>query len=541
LPQIVQAGSINTTALIVPDLYVQIVPPQNLNLNGVPTNVIGVVGSASWGPVDVPSIFGNASQYATTYGPVMARMYDMGTQVATAIQQGAAAFVGVRVTDGTDTAAMATTTAGGGAVMFTALYTGSQGNTTPTSGLTVNLMTGSAPNSWQVVVAMPGFNPEIFNNIPGPPAGATAAELATFWMAVVSAINTGTASTSASQLIVASYDSTAVAAMPMAATFAFAGGTDGATGVDTSTEIGDDVSPYKGMYCLQNQGVSVVVLADSVDTTQYTTQAAFGYQIGAYMILTGPMGDTIANAVATKAAVGLDDYSCKLMFGDWLWWNDQTNNVQRLVSPQGFAAGRLGNLSPEQSSLNKEIYSVVASQSSGPPGSAQLNSYSTIELQTLISAGIDVICNPQPGGSYWGCRSGHNSSTNAAIQGDNYTRLTNYIAATLAAGMGAFVGMLITPTLLQQIGSTLLAFFGNMLQAGQLNAQPSGAVPYSVICNATNNPLSMTSLGYVQANANVTYSAINEKFLVNLQGGQTVVQPSTATTQPNYSPATPTF
>ena len=40
---IVQQGSINTTALVVPDLYVQIVPPQNLVLNGVPTNIVGVI------------------------------------------------------------------------------------------------------------------------------------------------------------------------------------------------------------------------------------------------------------------------------------------------------------------------------------------------------------------------------------------------------------------------------------------------------------------------------------------------------------------
>ena len=42
-----QQGNVNTTALIVPDLYVQIVPPQNLILNGVPTNILGVVGTAS--------------------------------------------------------------------------------------------------------------------------------------------------------------------------------------------------------------------------------------------------------------------------------------------------------------------------------------------------------------------------------------------------------------------------------------------------------------------------------------------------------------
>src|ERR1700761_3703370 len=86
---IVQQGSINTTALIVPDLYVQIVPPQNLVLNGVPTNVLGVVGTASWGPVGHPVIVGTMADYAQQFGSIVPRAYDMGTQVATAVQQGA--------------------------------------------------------------------------------------------------------------------------------------------------------------------------------------------------------------------------------------------------------------------------------------------------------------------------------------------------------------------------------------------------------------------------------------------------------------------
>ena len=64
---IIQQGSVNTTSLIVPDLYVQIVPPQNLVLNGVPTNVLGVVGTASWGPVNQPSIVSTMAT-ATTLG-----------------------------------------------------------------------------------------------------------------------------------------------------------------------------------------------------------------------------------------------------------------------------------------------------------------------------------------------------------------------------------------------------------------------------------------------------------------------------------------
>src|SRR5271154_4028424 len=100
---IVQQGALNTTALVVPDLYVQIVAPQNLLLNGVPTNIIGIVGSASWGPVNQPVIVGTMADYATNFGPIVIRKFDMGTNVATAIQQGATAFRCVRVADGSQT------------------------------------------------------------------------------------------------------------------------------------------------------------------------------------------------------------------------------------------------------------------------------------------------------------------------------------------------------------------------------------------------------------------------------------------------------
>jgi hypothetical protein len=98
--------------------------------------------------------------------------------------------------------------------------------------------------------------------------------------------------------------------------------------------------------------------------------------------------------VTAKSGAGLDSYASKLMHGDWVWWNDQVNSLIRLVSPQGFAAGRLANLSPEQSSLNKQLYGVVGTQKSGVVGSAQQQAYSAADLQTLIQAGLDVIANP---------------------------------------------------------------------------------------------------------------------------------------------------
>lgn len=502
-----QQGALNTTALIVPDLYVQIVPPQSLLLNGVPTDVLGIVGTASWGPVGEPVIAGNMSDYAASFGAVMARKYDMGTQVATAVQQGAGNFRCLRVTDGTDTAATLSVLNG---VTFTAVYTGSLGN-----ALAVTFAPGSAASSWRLTVSLPGLSPEIFDNIAG--TGAL------FWENLVSAVNNGNGVLRGpSQLVVA--NGGAMTAVPVAGTFFFSSGTpgtDGASNINAGTLVGSDTLPRQGMYALRGQGCAIALLADADDPSQWGVQAGFGLAEGIYMILTGPAGDNIANAVTTKAEAGIDIYAAKLMFGDWVYWMDQANAITRLVSPQGFVAGRLANLSPEQSSLNKPLYGVVGTQKSGQPGGGTATTYASADLSVLLGAGIDVIANPQPGGSFWGVRGGHNSSSNAAVNGDNYTRLTNYIAYTLSAGMGAYVGQLVNTTLFQNIRGTLLAFLNALLSQGILGST-DGSLPFAVVCDVSNNPPSRTALGYVQADVQVSYQAINEKFIVNVQGGQTV-------------------
>ena len=123
-------------------------------------------------------------------------------------------------------------------------------------------------------------------------------------------------------------------------------------------------------------------------------------------------------------------------------------------------------------------------------------------------------------------RIGHNSSTNATIQGDEYTTLSNYIARTLAGGMGAYVGAVINAGLLTSIRTTLLSFLSNMLGQGMLGSI-DGTIPYSVISDSSNNPQTRTALGYVQADVAVRYQGINEKFIVNLQGGTGVSVSST--------------
>jgi len=505
---IVPRGTINTTSLVVPDLYVQIVPPQNLMLNGVPTNVVGMVGTSAWGPVNQPVIIATMADYARSFGAIMPRKHDMGTTVAVAIQQGAQNFRCVRVTDGTDVAAQALVP--GTTVSFTALYTGSLGN-----AVTLTLSPGSRPGTWRLRVMLPGFQPELFDNIEG--TGSI------FWQNLADAVNTGQGvQRGASQLVVASHGGATASPVDFSITLGTASvGTDGASGVTSLRLIGVDVPPRSGMYALREQGCGLGALADCDDPTSWVVQAGFGLQEGIYMVMATSAGDTIQAAIAAKHQAGLDSYSAKLMFGDWLWWSDQANESVRLVSPQGFVIGRLANLSPEQSSLNKPLYGVIGSQRSGTPGSGQSASYSSAELSALLEAGIDVICNPQPGGRFWGVRGGHNSSSNAAVNGDNYTRLTNYVAATLASGMGLYVGQVINADLFRNIRATQLAFLQGMLGQGLLGSY-DGSVPFTVICDRSNNPASRTGLGYVQSDVQIQYQAINEKFIVNVEGGQTV-------------------
>ena len=512
---ITQYGALNTTALVVPDLYVQIVPPSAVNLNGVPTNVVGVVGTSSWGPKNTPTVFGSMSEYASVFGPIIARQYDMGTPAALAVQQGAQAFVGVRVTDGTDVAASVSDNTTTPDITFTARYTGSLGNS-----ITVTLSAGANANTWNAMVSLPGVGSEIFQNIGG--TGNA------FWVNLANAINNGqlAAFQGPSQIITAAAGSGTAA--PTAASYTLTGGTDGASTVTTTTLVGSDtVSPQTGMYALRNQNASIGILADATESTEWGPVAQFGLAEGIYFVNALPAGNTVAESVTAVQAAGVSNYSMKIMHGDWIWWQDTTNAVLRLVSPQGFAAGVLANQSPNQSSLNKQLFGVVGSQRSGVAGTSQLLGYSSADLQALFSAGIDVISFPAPGGNYWTVRAGINASSGQAkgTGGDNYTRMTNYLAATLNAGMGQFVGDPITTDLLSEIAGAITSFLQNLVSQGFLSpivSSSNTSPPYSVVCDASNNPQSAISRGYVTCNAQVTYESINRFFIVNMQGGQTV-------------------
>lgn len=494
---LVQQNDINPTALVVPNVYVTVVQPQVQLITGEPTNIAGCVGTAVWGPVGVPVIVGDYSDQVRNFGPLQARPRDLGTLMATAHQQGATQFRCVRVTDGTDTAASITVPTD--AITFTSRYSGTLGNR-----IRVTFSTGSKPNTWRVRVLLTeaGFLPEIYDNIEG-----TGNAL---WVNMAAAINNGQYGIrSPSEIIIATAGAGTTAAS--AATYTLTGGTDGVASVTDTLLVGSDTAPRTGMYALRGAGCSVVALAECSDNTTWAAQVSFGRSEGIYMIGVGPKGETVSSAISAKQTAGIDDPMFKMMFGDWVYWSDVANGQpERLVSPQGFMLGRLANLSPEQSSLNKPIYNIVATQRT-----KLARPYSDADLQALGQAGIDVITNPIPRGFEFGARFGRNTSTNPTVRGDNYTRLTNYIAHSMDRGMGRFVGMLNSARVREQCKVTLDAFLQAMFDAGMIE-------DWNVVCNDSNNPPNRRALGYLQADVQCRYLGIVEQLVISLEGGQSV-------------------
>jgi hypothetical protein len=604
---IYQAGAVNTAAQQVPGVIVQIIPPAASPVNGVPTDILGVVGSATWGPVNKATIVGNYAQYRQNFGDLQNRTFDMGTHVATAILQGAQNFRCVRVTDGTDTAASnyfnrvanavlsvsasggsgmtpgtysLTFTGGGGSgaagtitvaaggtpqtpvvtncgtgytsaptvgiggspggtlptltatvgaatsQLFTAKYTGTLGST-----ITATLSAGQAANTWNLTIAKPNSIPEVFAGLTG--TGAA------FWQAMANAVNNGQSLTRGpSKLVTALYQSNPAAIA--AATVTLTGGTDGASGLTYSNLLGADGvgSSRTGMYALRGTGCAVGLCADVTQSAAWPTIDAFALSEGIYFVHSSPAGDTIGNFQTAAQSAGLS-YASKLMFGDFVWWNDPVNQIARLVSPQGFTAGALANTAPQLGLLNKQAAGVVGTQAS-----LANSAYSNADLLAIVQAGGDVIANPGPGGQggfYWW--TGQNASYNVAINGDNYTRLTFFIARSLNIWAGQWIGQLQTAAQRQAAWSSLDQWLLSLWQQGIIgsadSAYPNGAIPFAIVLDDSNNPPNRVALGWEQADIQITYLSVIRNFLANIQAGQTVqITPAPTTPAGGATPTT---
>lgn len=505
-----QAGTLNTTALQAPDLYVIIQPPGQTYINGVPTDGLGLVGVGSWGPVNAPILgIGNNAQAQQYVGGVTNRSRDIATAVAVGVQNFVQNFALVRVTDGTDLAAkvdlMDTAATPVKGMTLTGLYTGIVGNT-----ITANIVAGTAASTYRLSIQRAGFTPEVFDNIPG--VGAA------FWTNAVAAVNAGQSGLRGPSQIVAATIGTSTAAPNLVTTYTLAGGTDGATGVTDAMLVGTDGLTRTGMYALRKSGAQVGNLIDCQTTTTWAAQLAFGLQEGIYFHAANPPGTSVTTSGTNLSTAGVDGYGINCLVGDWSYWQDNANGVQRMLSPATFTASKQAATSPEQSVLNAPIYGVIATQRS-----LQNLPYSDAEIGLAAQSRLEVLTLGAPAGSIFSCRTGRNASSNSGTNGDNYSRMTNYVAFTIAAAFGYVPGKVQTIDLRRNVKGAMDSFFAN-LQINKIigNVNKPTAPAWSVQIDAANNPFSQVALGYMVATVKVTYLSIVRVFLVNIEGGQSV-------------------
>lgn len=499
-------GTVNLDSLIVPGAYINIRPPSGAAIQAAQADKLAFVGIASWGPVNAPTAFGSPQQGAALFGQQSTRKFDFMTHVQTAAEQGANNFIGVRVTDGSDVAASIEIQTN--CLAVTSKYTGTGG-----SSITVSLSAGSQKGSYRAVIAMPGVTPETFDNM------ATGLSGNAVWVAIAAAINAGTnVQRGPSQIGVASAG--AGTATPVTATYTLSGGTDGVSGVTATTLIGNDAAtPRTGMYALRGTKSMLALLADCDVGSTWPSQVAYGLSEGTFMVLTGPSGDSIANAVSAVQGLGLDSFAYKYLHGDWPSWLDPLVGI-RTVSPQGFVAGLSAAQGPNQSTLNKEIVGIVGTQST-----AANRPYSNTDLATLISAGIDVIINPSQGGDYFGCASGHNGSSNPLIFSDAYSRMTFWQAATLNGpkGLGQFIGDLNTPDEQSALIGALSALYQQQWDEGIIgNSAAPNDSPFSITLPAAVNTQQAIAVGEQFAQIDLVYLGVVEKLVASLNGGASV-------------------
>lgn len=514
---IYQVGQLNTTALSAPGVYLQIQPPP-LIINGVPSNLLGVVGVGSWGPVNSPTLVGSPSNVFTFLGNPAVRKYDLATAMGIFFLIGATAIQYVRVTDGTDTAATAivkdSATTPAAALNLTAFYTGTGGNT-----MTANMLPGTKNGTFKLVIAKPGIQPEVFDNLSG-----TGNAL---YVAAANAVNNGQSNVRGpSQLCVATAAASA-AAPDVTSTFAFSAGTDGTATITDSMLVGVDgvAGVRKGMFCLRGTGAQVGVLLDHSDLSAASTVLAYGLSEGTYFGMQSAPGTSTATTATALNTAGADGYGLKVCVGDWVTYFDGFNQQNRLIGPTTFWAAEQASLSPERSSLNKPLPGIVSTQRV-----AQKQPYSGPEIGAIKQARLDVITNPSPGGNYYAMQTGVNVSSTNGQQGDNYTRMTNYLALTLASAFGKVIGENQTDDLRSDTRAAIQSFLTNLWRSKMIgDVNNPQALPFSVEIDAANNPDQQVANGYMTANVMVKYLSVIYYFVINLQGGQTVVIQSSQT------------
>ena len=521
-------GNLNITALNTPGAYVQLMTPTGLLVPG-PSNAIGIVGTASWGPVNkAVGPIGEISSVASAFGQFNADLflsdpYDLMRAAMQALGE-AQTTVSLnawfcRISDGTDDAAeidlddVTAETALTG-ITLPAKYTGIAGNT-----IKVIIAAAGPAHSYNVtfVASFGGQSySETFLNIAGSASGVSP-----FWLNLKQAIQQGNQSRGPSQIIGTPVLGDDEALNPVLGTFTLSGGTDGRSGVTSSSFFGSDVvGNRQGIYAFRGLPIvpAYVYCAGLTDTTKAANLQAFCLTEIVRYIFPLASGTSTSSAVSTRTTLGISDK--RFMYAkDWIYWVDPISGKTLFTDPVAIMIGRAASLSPHLSPLNKQVYSVV--------GSEHPHQYPADEIGVLNDNGIWVITNPCLGSPFWGIASANTTSLNPIERPVEYERLKDYIGIQFATALGRFVGEpqgMFDPDDTRAACKSDIDAFMDILARGGL------IVDWQSQCDASLNPPSSVQAGYMKAKLTyipfntVRYVVLNLATDKSLSAGQAFAQ-----------------
>jgi hypothetical protein len=373
-----------------------------------------------------------------------------------------------------------------------------------------------------VITSGAGYSAITITLTGGGGSGGSYTGILSFWAALAYALNNGTPQRGRSSYVVFTVGSS-TAAPTLNTAIALTGGKDGAAGVTTAMMVGSDTLPRTGMYALRSTKCDSFALCDVTDPTTWATQLAFAISESMLAVTATASSDTISNAIATRISNGIDDPSIWIIEGDWPTVYDTQNGLSRLMSPPSVGLGLLGNLSPEQSPINKRLNAVIATQTSQ-------NGVLTSDADEAQAqeGGIDFIGRSNAlDQDFFSFMTGRNASSNTAARGIEYTRLTNFLIKALEGSAArSIVGKLQSvraddPT--RQKASAILNSFFAALKDPASGSDGYGMIDdFSVQCDLNNNPPNLQALGFLFAYCAVKYLNVVRYFIVKLAGGGNV-------------------
>lgn len=500
------------TNQIVPGVRINVTAPAP-SIAGVPSNIIGLVGSATWGPYNSIGYVSGPGSFVAQYGVITTGTYDLGTAVAVCAQVGAGLMHVVRVKGTSDAKATVTVVDSAGTpangLVVTGAYFGTGGNS-----IKVQFSAGTVSGSYNLTIwsSVLGIT-EIFSNISG--SGNA------FWVAAAAAINNGQGlQRGPSQLVTAT--AAASTATPSLAVFSLSGGLDGTFTDDTI--VGAPGANPTGIYVFDGTLINHLVCVGVTDTDTFGDIVTFANSIPAVAYLQLPGSATVSSTLTAVATLGIEQH--RVLMGDFWLWNDTTNQVTRYLAPAILAAALAAALDPQDSVVNKALLPIIGTQKS-----ASGRKYNESEMQQLTLAHVDLIVAPgtKQRGNYYSFLNGQSFTDDISLQFDNYQKLTNFITVSLKVWANYFIGQLQTETIRKQAKASIVGFLTSLWKEGAIgDVQNPSSPPFIVVLNDTNNSQTTVAQGYMIANVMVKYLQVIMYFDINYNGSAATVIASQA-------------